>query len=189
MNIDKTVYSGRPENCAGRAERETACYDLLDQLGLDYTRVDHAPETGMADCADIEALLGTKICKNLVLTNRQKTQFYLLLMAWDKPFKTKDLSKQIGSARLSFASEEDMERLLQVAPNSSSILGMMNDKDHQVKLLLDQPIAQAEHFGCHPCVNTTTLRLSMAQVREKFLPYLGVEPIVVDLPDPREETE
>ena len=121
------LLSGRPASGEGREAREMAAYDLLDSLGISYTRVDHDAAATMEDCLAVEAVLGTAICKNLFLTNRQHTAYYLLLMKGDKPFRTKDLSAQIGSARLSFASPEEMERLLGTTPGSASILGLMND--------------------------------------------------------------
>lgn len=183
MYIDKTLYEGRPVETAGRLERELACYALLEQLGIPYRRVDHDAADTIAACEEIETWLGAKICKNLVLCNRQKTEFYLLLMDGAKPFRTKELSKQIGSSRLSFAPPEEMERHLGVTPGSATILALMNDKEHRVHLILDRSVADAEQFGCHPCINTSTLSLSMKDIREKFLPYLGVEPTLVDLPE------
>lgn len=188
MKIDTTRYTGRPADCSGRLDREVACYDLLDSLGIPYERVDHEAANTIADCAAVEDYLGAPICKNLVLCNRQKTQFYLLLMEGEKPFRTKDLSKQIGSARLSFASPEDMEARLGVTPGSATILALMNDKEHQVQLILDRSALKEDRFGCHPCINTSTLRLSMEEVRRTLLPHLGIEPILVDLPDEREAT-
>lgn len=182
MKIDPTRYVGRPADPAGRIPQELACYDLLDQLGIPYDRVDHDHADTIEDCVAIEEYLGAPICKNLVLCNRQKTAFYLLLMDGQKPFRTKELSARIGSSRLSFAPAEEMERLLGVMPGSATILALMNDRDHQVRLILDKSVAEAEFFGCHPCINTSTLRLSMREMREKFLPHLGITPTVVDLP-------
>lgn len=182
MKIDPIRYAGRPANSAGRIPQELACYDLLDQLGIPYDRVDHDHADTIEDCVAIEEYLGAPICKNLVLCNRQKTAFYLLLMDGQKPFRTKELSARIGSSRLSFAPAEEMERLLGVTPGSATILALMNDRDHQVRLILDKSVAEAEFFGCHPCINTSTLRLSMREMREKFLPHLGITPTVVDLP-------
>ena len=187
MYIDKTLYTGRPVDTAGRLDREVACYDLLDKLGIPYERVDHDAADTIPACEEVETYLGAKICKNLVLCNRQKTDFYLLLMDGEKPFRTKDLSKQIGSSRLSFAAPEDMEKHLGVTPGSATVLAMMNDKDHAVKLILDKSVAEAQRFGCHPCMNTSTLALSMVDIRTKFLPRLGIEPLLVDLPDVREQ--
>lgn len=187
MKIDTTRYEGRPADCSSRIPREVACYDLLDELGIAYQRVDHDPADTIPDCEKVEEYLGTKICKNLVLCNRQKTDFYLLLMEGEKPFRTKDLSKQIGSSRLSFAPPEEMEKYLGVTPGSATVLALMNDTGHRVRLLLDKSIAEADRIGCHPCINTSTLNLSMADIRGKLLPHLGVEPTIIDLPDPRLE--
>lgn len=168
-NITKP-QSGRPSE--ERSETEQNCYDLLDSLGIEYTRVDHDPAMTMEDCFVIGDILGVRICKNLFLTNRQKTAFYLLLMPGDKAFRTKDLSAQIGSARLSFAGEETLQELLGLEPGSVSILGLMNDKEKRVRLLIDRDVLSEEYFGCHPCRNTTSLRLSVKDLKEKLLPAL-----------------
>lgn len=179
MFIDTKVYTGSAE---GRIEKEMRSYALLDSLGLKYRRVDHEHADTIEACEQVEGLLGCKICKNLFLTNRQQTDFYLLVMPGEKPFKTKLLSKQIGSARLSFASAEHMEKYLDITPGSVSILGLMNDKDGAVRLLVDRDLLKEEYFGCHPCINTSSLRLKTADVLEKLLPAMGHEPTFVDLP-------
>ncbi len=180
MRIDNTLYRGRP--AGERISKETRCYDLLDRLGVEYYRVDHEHADTIPDCELVEGLLGCKICKNLFLTNRQQSDFYLLIMPGEKPFKTKLLSKQIGSARLSFAGPEHMERLLDITPGSVSILGLMNDKDHKVRLLVDRDLLQEESFGCHPCINTSSLRFRTADLFGKILPALEHEPTFVELP-------
>lgn len=179
MFIDPIVYNGGAE---GRLEKEMRCYALLDSLGLEYRRVDHEHADTIEACEQVEGLLECRICKNLFLTNRQQTDFYLLIMPGEKPFKTKLLSKQIGSARLSFASPEHMEKYLDITPGSVSILGLMNDKGGAVRLLVDRDLLKEEYFGCHPCINTSSLRLKTADVLEKLLPAMGHEPSFVDLP-------
>ena len=179
------IYTTAPAQAS--CEAAAKAFALLDELGIPYARVEHDTADTMEDCAAISDVLGIRICKNLVLCNRQKTDFYLLLMDGEKPFRTKDLSKQIGSSRLSFATPEDMEKHLGVTPGSATVLAMMNDKAHAVKLILDKSVAESQRFGCHPCVNTSTLALSMVDIRTKFLPHLGIEPLLVDLPDVREE--
>ena len=179
MFIDTKVYTGGAE---GRIEKEMRSYALLDSLGLEYRRVDHEHADTIEACEQVEGLLECKICKNLFLTNRQQTDFYLLIMPGEKPFKTKLLSKQIGSARLSFASPEHMEKYLDITPGSVSILGLMNDKGGAVRLLVDSDLLKEEYFGCHPCINTSSLRLKTADVLEKLLPAMGHEPTFVDLP-------
>ncbi len=164
--------SGRPKNIEGRLPKEIRTYDFLDSLGVEYSRIDHAPADTMEACAEIDRALNIRICKNLFLCNRQQTAFYLLCMPGDKPFKTKDLSAQIGSARLSFASPEHMEKYLDITPGSVSILGLMNDSENAVQLLIDEDVLAREHFGCHPCINTSSLRMKTAELTEKIIPAL-----------------
>lgn len=180
MNIDQTLYQGRPDQT--RIPKEERCYDLLDSLGISYWRVDHEHADTIEACEEVEKLLGCQICKNLLLTNRQQTQVYLLIMPGGKPFKTKILSKQIGSARLSFATPEQMLSLLDLTPGSVSILGLMNDREGQVKLLVDSDLKTPEFFGCHPCINTSSLKLRTADVFDTLLPAMHHEPGFVDLP-------
>ena len=179
MVIDPNIYTGGAE---GRMEKEMRSYALLDSLGIEYQRVDHEHADTIEQCEQVEQLLGCKICKNLFLTNRQQTDFYLLIMPGEKPFKTKLLSRQIGSARLSFASAEHMERYLDITPGSVSVLGLMNDKGGAVRLLVDRDLLKEEYFGCHPCINTSSLRLKTADVFEKLLPAMGHAPTYVELP-------
>lgn len=175
------LYDGRPEDTTGRLEKEIRVYDLLDQLEIQYKRTDHGQADTMEACNEIDAVLDVLICKNLFLCNTQKTKFYLLMMPGDKKFKTKDLSKQINSARLSFADAEYMEKYLDIAPGSVSIMGLMNDKEHQVQLLMDEEVLKGEYLGCHPCINTSSIKLKTRDVLEKFLPAVEHEPIIVSL--------
>ena len=181
MNVCKTVFEGRPANWAERLPKEQRCYDLLDGLGVAYTRVDHDFADTIEACEAVEAVLGEKICKNLFLCNRQKTQFYLLMLEGEKVFKTKDLSKQLGVARLSFADAADMERYLDITPGSVSVLGLMNDTGHRVQLLIDEDVLNSEFVGCHPCINTSSLRLRTKDLIEKILPAVEHDFIRVKL--------
>ena len=176
------LIKGRPANESDRLAKEIRVYDLLDKLGMEYYRTDHEPATTMEVCTDIDKILGALICKNLFLCNRQKTQFYLLMMPGDKTFKTKDLSRQINSARLSFADEEYMEKYLDITPGSVSIMGLMNDTDNNVQLLMDKEVLEDEVLGCHPCINTSSLKLKTREVLDKFLPAVNHEAIIVELP-------
>ena len=180
MRIDPTLYRGRADE--GRLEKERRCYDLLDSLSIAYIRIDHEHADTIEACREVEKLLGCVICKNLFLTNRQQTEFFLLIMPGTKPFKTKYLSAQIGSSRLSFGGAADMERLMDVTPGSVSLLGLMNDKEGKVRLLVDRELLGDEFFGCHPCINSSSLRIAMRDVREKLLPALGHDPTYVNLP-------
>ena len=175
------LMNGRPENCEGRLEKEIRCYDLLDSLGIEYQRIDHEPANTMEACAAVDEALKATICKNLLLCNRQCTDFYLLLIPGSKTFKTSILSKKIGSSRLSFASPEYMEQFLDITPGSVSILGLMNDKDMRVQLLIDEDVLKGEYIGCHPCINTSSLRFKTADLMEKIIPAMGHEPRLVTL--------
>ena len=181
------LQQGRPENWADRLPREQRCYALLDSLQIDYQRVDHAPAMTMELCAVIDGVLQAPTCKNLLLCNRQCTDFYLLLMPGNKPFKTKDLSRQIGSSRLSFADHSYMEEFLDITPGSLSVLGLMNDKETRVQLLIDEDVLKTEALGCHPCINTSTVRLSVKDLTQKLIPAMNHSPQLVDLPWPAEE--
>ena len=176
-----TLQKGRPENTGGRLEKEIRVYDLLDELGLEYYRVDHDPAMTMEVCREIDEALGALICKNLFLCNRQKTRFYLLMMPEDKPFKTKELSSQIQSARLSFAEPSFMEQYLDITPGSVSVMGLMNDKENQVQLLVDEDVLKREYLGCHPCINTSSLKLRTRDVFGVFLKSVHHEMTVVHL--------
>ena len=175
------LTQGRPSNCAGRLDKEIRCYDLLDKLGIDYVTVDHEAAMTMEACIAVDHALGAAMCKNLLLCNRQQTAFYLLMLPGDKVFKTSQLSKQIGSSRLSFAPGEPMEKYLDIIPGSLSVLGLMNDHENQVQLLIDEELLQSEFIGCHPCINTSSLRLGISDLMQTILPALHHEPILVNL--------
>ena len=175
------LHNGRPDSTEGRLPREIRTYDFLDSLGIEYKRTDHEPANNMEACNEIDAVLGVVICKNLFLCNRQKTGFYLLMMPGNKKFKTKELSSQINSARLSFAEPEDMLKYLDIEPGAVSIMGLMNDKDHAVQLLIDEDVLKGEDLGCHPCVCTSSLKIKTADVIEKFLPATGHDYMTVHL--------
>lgn len=176
------LTKGRPENIEGRMEKEIRVYDLLDELEIEYQRVDHEEANTMEACNEIDRVLDTIICKNLFLCNRQETQFYLLMMPGDKPFKTKDISAQINSARLSFGKPEFMEEYLDIRPGAVSVMGLMNDKENHVQLLIDRPVLESEYIGCHPCVSTSSLKIRTKDMLEKFLPAVTHEAIIVELP-------
>ena len=175
------LQKGRPADTAGRLEKEIRSYDLLDSLGIEYDRIDHEPAMTMEICEEIDRVLGATICKNLFLCNRQETDFYLLMMPGDKPFKTKDLSAQIGSSRLSFGTPDYMEQLVDITPGSLSILGLMNDKEGRVRLLIDKDVLEGEYIGCHPCINTSSLRMKTSDMVDKLIPALRHTPTLVEL--------
>lgn len=175
------LVKGRPADTAGRLDKEIRVYDFLDALGVEYDRVDHEAAMTMEICEEIDKTLGAVTCKNLFLCNRQQTDFYLLMMPGDKPFKTKDLSAQINSSRLSFGTAEFMEQFLDITPGSVSVLGLMNDQDQRVRLLIDEDVLKEEYVGCHPCINTSSLRIRTEDMMKKVIPALGHAPTTVKL--------
>ena len=181
MTLSPVCHNTRPAGAL--PEQEAAAFDRLERLGIDYDRLSHDAAFNMELCADVSAVLGVSVCKNLFLCNRQKTSFYLLCMPPDKPFHTKDLSAQINSSRLSFAPEDSLWELLHCTPGSATILGLANDTDHQVRLLMERGVYEAPFLSCHPCICTSSLKLKMSDVLAKLLPHTGHEVTVVDLPD------
>ena len=175
------LQKGRPADTTGRLEKEIRTYDLLDRLAVEYERVDHAPAMTMEVCQAIDEVLQATICKNLFLCNRQETAFYLLMIPDTKVFHTKDLSAQIGSARLSFAKPEYMEKFLDITPGSVSVMGLMNDKENRVQLLIDEDVLKGKYIGCHPCINTSSIRFQTNDLIEKILPAMGHSFIKVKL--------
>lgn len=179
ITIDPKLYHGKPAD--ERLPRETAVYELLDSLEIPYTRLDHEAAGHVEYCDEIGKFLDVEICKNLFLCNRQKTDFYLLMMPGKKEFRTKELSKQIGCSRLSFADPEFMEQYLRVTPGSVSVMGLMNDKEKRVRLLMDRDVMESEFIGCHPCINTSSLKIATVDLFRKFLPFVEHSATVVAL--------
>ena len=177
------LLTGRPADCSGRLDKEIRCYDLLDKLNVPYQRIDHEAANTMEACAAVDEALNATICKNLLLCNRQCTAFYLLMIPGEKHFKTSVFSKLIGSSRLSFSDPKYMEEYLDITPGSVSVLGLMNDKDNHVQLVIDRDILKGDYFGCHPCINTSSLRLATKDLMEKIIPAMGHEPMFVELPE------
>ena len=176
------LLQGRPSDSSCRLDKEVRVYDFLDKLNVDFQRVDHEPAMTMEACIAIDEAMGTAMCKNLLLCNRQKTDFYLLLMPGDKIFQTKELSAQLGVSRLSFAPAEPMEEFLDITPGSLSVLGLMNDKDMHVRLIIDKPVLDDKFIGVHPCINTSSLKLKTTDLIEKIIPAMGHMPTIVNLP-------
>ena len=175
------LYNGRPQNTEGRLEKEIRTYDFLDSLGVEYQRVDHEAAMTIEACQEIDKTLEISICKNLFLCNRQETSFYLLMLPGDKKFKTKDISAQINSSRLSFGKPEYMEKFLDITPGSLSVLGLMNDKDQKVQLLIDEDVLKEPYIGCHPCINTSILKIRTEDMMKKIIPEMKHIPVMVRL--------
>ena len=181
------LENGRPKDLTGRLDKEIRTYDLLDKLGIEYKRIDHEEAMTMEVCEEIDKALQATICKNLFLCNRQETDFYLLMMPGDKKFKTKDLSKALGVSRLSFAKEEYMLKFLDITPGSVSVMGLMNDKEQKVRLVIDEDVLEGAEVGCHPCINTSSIKFATKDLLEKIIPAMNHDYTVVSLPRYQEE--
>ena len=175
------LTNGRPLTNEGRLAKEIRAYDFLDSIGVEFERIDHEEANTMEACEEIDRVLCATICKNLFLCNRQKTSFYLLMIRSDKQFKTKDISQQIGSSRLSFADEDAMIRYLDITPGSVSVLGLINDKEREVRLLIDKDVVDGEYIGCHPCINTSSIRIRTCDFLDKIIPAMKHEPTYVNV--------
>lgn len=181
------LENGRPKDLSDRLDKEIRTYDLLDKLGIEYQRIDHEVAMTMEVCEEIDKVLQATICKNLFLCNRQETDFYLLMMPGDKKFKTKDLSKALGISRLSFAKEEAMRELLDITPGSVSVMGLMNDGEQKVRLVIDEDVLSGTEIGCHPCINTSSIKFATRDLLEKIVPAMKHDYTVVSLPNYEEE--
>lgn len=179
IKINKNIFNSKPDNDRIQVELDT--YELLQKLEIPFTGIDHEVAMTMEDLQEVENVLDVKVSKNLLLCNTQKTKFYMLVMPGDKKFLTKNLSKQINSSRLSFADGTYMEQFLNITPGSLSIFGLMNDKDKNVQLVIDKDVLEHEYFGCHPCINTSTLKIKTSHIMNIFLPLTNHEPIIVEL--------
>ena len=175
------LLKGRPADLSDRTEKEIRVYDFLDSLDIEYFRLDHAPAFGSEEelCREIENSLGARICKNLFLANRQRTKFYMLMIPDHKVFRSSDISKQAGSSRLHFAESEYMEELIDCSSGSASVMGLMNDTEHIVQLLVDDDVINSEYVGCHPCINTSSLRIRSEDIFDKFVKATGHDFITV----------
>lgn len=176
------ICKGRPSSAEGRDPLEMKVYDVLDGLGIEYETATHAPAFNMEACAEVERKLGVDICKNLFLCNRQQTDFYMLMLPGPKVFKTKYISSQLGCSRLSFGTDERMTELLGIHPGSVTVLALINDSEKKVRLAIDKDLLADEFIGCHPCFNTSTVKIRVKDIIEKFLPYAGHVPTIVELP-------
>lgn len=175
------LVNGRPEDTSGRLDKEIRVYDFLDSINVEYKRIDHQEANTMEACKEIDKALEATVCKNLFLCNTQKTKFYLLMISGDKKFKTKEISSQINSPRLSFATPEYMEKYLDITPGSVSVMGLMNDKDNNVRLLIDEDLLHGEYVGFHPCINTSSLKVKTKDLIEKIIPAMGHDMTFVKL--------
>ncbi len=178
-----TLRKGRPAGREGRPEKELRSYDFLDALGISYEQMDREPEAPPERQREAQRALDAMICKNILLCDKKKTRFYLLVLPMDKHFVTGDVTGQLGVSHLSFADRPHMEALLDVTPGSVSVLALRNDRENRVLLVIDRAVLNREYFACHPCINTSSVRFAMADFLNAVLPALNHPPVFIDLPD------
>lgn len=159
---------------------ERDVYRALDEMGIRYRAVTHPPVFTIEDCKVAEEMLGGIVPKNLFLTPRNKSALYLMLMRPDAAFRTSDISKQIGSSRLSFAGAEPLMRIMRTLPGAISPMGLLFDRERSVQLVVDRALLSEGALLFHPCVNTASIRMSGADFFEKYLPRVGYVPTFVD---------
>ena len=179
MYVNEKFFNTHPEST--KTQKEMDSYLFLEENGVEYIRAEHDEAATIELCESVEKIINAKICKNLLLTNRQQTVFYLLLIKGDMVFKTKYLSSQINSSRLSFATAEHMVELLDVTPGSLTVLALMKDKEKKVNLLIEENVFKEEYFACHPMVNTATVKFKTEDLKSKILPALDHEYKLVNL--------
>lgn len=175
------IYEGRPSDTSACSEPERLVYDFLDRTGVKYTTLTHPAAFTMEECEAVRRRIGAPVFKNLLLTNKQQTLWFLLMIPADKPFKTKYLSSQLGCARLSFAPAEAMERYLRIKPGAVSPLGLIHDTGKAVRLIVDRDLQTVSRYACHPCVNTASVALSLDDLLGKVIPATGHDYTWVDL--------
>ena len=175
------VFQGSPQNTDQLSDNEKLIYGLLDELHIEYKRVEHEAVFTVAESQSVAELLEpAKHCKNLFLCPFNKSQYYLLVMPAEKKFASGSVSRQIHSSRLQFASDEDLAACLQLKSGSVGALALAMDKDKKVQLLVDKAVLTAEYVSSHPGVNTASIALKTTDLFSKYLPATGHDYIVVE---------
>lgn len=159
--------------------------EKLRDLCIPFEAYYHAAAHTMEDCLALPyATPDVTFCKNILLCNRQKTEFFLYITLPDKPFRTADVSKLLGVSRLSFAPNETLPTLLQLESGSLSPLALWFDDDAKIKLVLDNDILSGKRIAFHPCDNTATVIFTQEVFRQQVLPALAHSPIYLQAPYP-----
>ena len=160
------VMTSAPQDERGALETKT--YQELERLNIKYERVDNDTVEAMEECVEISKKLGAEIRKTIVVCNRQKTQFFLVILPANKRFDSKLFAAMMHTARVSFASP-------------ASVMGILNDPEGKVKVVIDKAVADAEWFACNPGANTSHLRFKTKQLINNFLPAEKHKPEIIML--------
>lgn len=164
-------------------DRHSDILAFLDAQSLRYWLHRHAPMQMIEDCQHIEGVNYQQAAmpKNVFLCNRQQTQFYLVLLRHDLSFRTAVVSKLLSVSRLSFASPDWMEALLQLSPGAVSPLNLMFDQDQRVSLAMDRKLLDYERLLFHPGNNTLSVEMATDDFLHGFLPAIGRSTQLIDL--------
>jgi Ala-tRNA(Pro) deacylase len=141
---------------------ESAVYDRLNALGISFTRHEHPPVPTVEEAETHWAGIDATHCKNLFLRNQKGNRHYLLIVPHAKRVDLRAVAEQIGDGKLSFASPERLKSHLGLTPGSVSPFGLINDRDHVVRVFLDRDLKSAARVSFHPNINTVTLTIAAA---------------------------
>jgi Ala-tRNA(Pro) deacylase len=172
------IKSTKPESFENNLEEEV--FKILQETNIPFTYVKNDAVHTMEECSAIEEHLSVEIRKTIVLCNRKKTQFYLVVMPSSKAFNAKGFSESVGE-RLSFASPDRMEKLLGIQSGSATIMSLLNDSKEMVQLFIDKDVADSQWFGCNTGTNTRHLKIATDDLLKKMIPRLNHQATIVTL--------
>ncbi len=163
------------------SDLEENVYTKLNELNIQFDRVDNDTVEAMEECVEISNKLGAEIRKTIIVCNEKKTQFYLVVLPAEKRFDSKLFRDKMGCSRVSFAKAEDMQEILGVVPGSATIMSVINDKDNIVKVAIDKEVADSEFFACNTGENTRHIKIKTSDLLNVFLPNVNHEPTIIEL--------
>lgn len=147
-------------------------YNELKKLGIQFEITEHYAAFTINEMKELDGIKIEDVCKNLFLRDDHGRRHFLLVMCEEKTADLKSLRQQICSSRLSFASEERLAEYLGLSRGSVTPLGLFNDENHEVEVLLDCDLVGRRHIGIHPCDNTATVWLSFDSLK-KIIEHCG----------------
>ena len=166
---------------------KAAIFARLDALQVPYTRHEHAPAHTIEDCLRLPyAAPDLTICKNILLCNRQQTEFYLYITLPDKPFRTGTVSKLLGASRLSFAPADALHRLMQLESGSLAPFGLWFVSGVSMHFAVDNDVRATRRIAFHPCDNTATVIFDQQDFWARVVPDCGIAPQFIDVPMPED---
>ena len=166
------LLEGRPENIQN--EKEQACYDILDKLGISYQRVEYnffPSET--QQLRQIDDVLGVAGIKNLIFRTRNKSQFFFVILPREGRFDEKGFRAKYQLPKITMAKGDELSQLLNTHAGAVSIMELIHDKEGVIHLFAEEGVLQQEYFRFHPNENRSTVRIRMEDFKHKLLPYLN----------------